>query len=82
MQFCSLLSDKDAQYLIWKSSQILNGVVSSQDLGRTFKAFYLHSKHLSLWSAYLVKVHGIIVIKRKILKTHRSGLDFLTTNDQ
>ena len=56
-QFCIPLSHTDAQYLIWKSSQFLNGVVSSQEHCKTIKVFCLHSKifaHLNI--AYLEMV--------------------------
>ena len=39
-QFCSPLSHKDAQCLIWKS--ILIGIVSTQERSSTFKICSLH----------------------------------------
>ena len=44
LKFCSLLST-DAQYLVWKLLQFLNGIVSSQERSSTIKLLYLHSKY-------------------------------------
>ena len=50
------LKHKDVQCLIWKSLQILNSIVSSQERKSTFKVCYLCSKHLHLCNAYKLNV--------------------------
>ena len=49
------MSHTDSKYLIWRSSQILNVMASSQDRSSTFKVFYLHSMYPPFCSAYLVR---------------------------
>ena len=44
-QVCSTLSHKDAQYLISKSSQLLNGIVSSQEWTSSFTVCQLWNIH-------------------------------------
>ena len=47
---------------IWKFSQILNGISSSQECKSTFKVCYLHSMYPCLWSACLVTLCLLIVV--------------------
>ena len=54
LQFCSSLGPTNAQYLICKPWQFLNGIVSSQNHSSNFKIWYLHLKYPHLCSAYLV----------------------------
>ena len=53
LQFCCPLSHMNAQYLIWKSLQILSGIRSSQEHSSTFKMCNICSKCLHFNSTYL-----------------------------
>ena len=44
LQFYSLLSHMDAQYLIWNCLQFLRGIVSSEKRSSAFKVWCIHSK--------------------------------------
>ena len=55
-QFCHSLHLMDVLYLIWKSSQFLNGIVPSQERSSTFKVWYLRSKYPHLNSAFSSRV--------------------------
>ena len=55
-QYCNPLIFKDANYLIWKSSTVLNVRVSSQEHSNTIKAYHVGSKLPHLHNAYLLSV--------------------------
>ena len=77
LQFYSLLSHMDSQYLIWNSSKFFNGTVSSQEHNSTFKIWYLHSKYIQLCGANFVGVCRLLLstvcatyLIPNIIKTH------------
>ena len=59
--FCSPFAKKDVHYLIWKYSQFLNAIVSSQERISTFKVWYLNSKNPHPYGAYLVGLSSLLL---------------------
>ena len=56
---------------MWNPSQFLNGILSSQECRRTFKASYFHSRYPHLHSAYVVGVCSVLTMSVKYEKCEK-----------